>query len=281
MSTVLVTGARGRVARAVTARLAATGHVVRAAGSVPTEITAPAGVETAELALDRPETFEAALRGVRQVFLYPEPAGITAFIRAAESAGVEHAVLLSSSTVTGPDAAADPLAGHSLRVEQALTAAGVPSTFLRPDAFASNALGWAPLAGRALAVPLAYPDAETAPIHPEDLADLALDALTGGPLAGRSVTLTGPESLSFRTQLAVLAEAGGHPIEIERVSRAEAEAQMSRYRPHTMVSALLDLWAAADGRPATVHDTTATLLGRPARTFHQWARENAAAFAPH
>ncbi|WP_197085231.1 hypothetical protein [Saccharothrix sp. ST-888] len=48
-----------------------------------------------------------------------------------------------------------------------------------------------------------------------------------------------------------------------------------------MVSSLLNLWEAADHGLATIADTTETLIGRPARTFRQWARENAGAFTRH
>ncbi|MFE2326755.1 NAD(P)H-binding protein [Streptomyces sp. NPDC059385] len=282
--TVLITGARGNIGRAVLARLHSAGLTVRAASADTSRLTVPDGVEVVPLALDgpgTPEEYEAALRGVRQVFLYPQPAGIHGLVKAAEAAGVEHVVLLSSSSVAGPDAENDPLAGHSLKVERALADSGLTRTFLRPDAFAGNALAWARSIGRSEPVRLAYPDAHIAPIHPEDIADIAVKALTGDFLRGRAVTLTGPESLTFREQLAVLADVIGRPIPVEHITRAEAERQMGAHMPATVVGSLLDLWEAADHRPAAIADTTATLLGRPARTFRQWAEENSAHFAGH
>ncbi|MEU8524331.1 MULTISPECIES: NAD(P)H-binding protein [Streptomyces] len=280
--TTLVTGARGKVGQGLVARLHAAGHTVRAASAAPAELTVPEGVETVALALGSPDddALHTALRGVRQVFLYPDPAGIHTLIKAAEAAGVEHVVLLSSSSVLGPDAENDPLASHSLEVERALADSGLTCTFLRPDAFASNSLGWAYVVGGSLPVQLAYPDAHIAPIHPEDIADIAFEALTGEALTGRRITLTGPESLTFREQLAVLSDAVGRPIPVEQISRAEAEQQMGRFMPPAMVGSLLDLWSAASHGPATVADTTETLLGRPARTYREWARDNAGAFAP-
>ncbi|MEU8891251.1 NAD(P)H-binding protein [Streptomyces sp. NPDC048442] len=290
----LVTGARGKVGRSVVRQLHAAGHTVRAASAGPAELTVPDGVEAVELVLDRPDTFAAALDGVRQVFLYPNPAGIDALVKAAEAAGVEHVVLLSTSAVLAPDAATHPIASHSFLVEAALTDSRLAATFLRPDAFASNTLGMADAIRNGHPIALAHPDAHLAPIHPEDIADLAVDALTGDALTGgsltggsltgdsltgRAVVLTGPESLSFREQYATVAEETGREITIDRVTRAEAEAQMGRFMPARLVGALLDLWAAAEahGR-AEIHDTTASLLGRPARTYRQWVRENAGEF---
>ena len=279
--TTLVTGARGKVGQAVIGRLHAAGHTVRAASAMPAELTVPTGVEAAELALDRPETFDAALHGVRDVFLYPQPAGIHEFVKTAQAAGVEHVVLLSSSSVLGPDAANDPLASHNLQVERALADSDLPCTFLRAGAFATNALGWAWNIAGSLPVQLAYPDASITPIHPEDIADIAVEALTGTSLTGRSIALTGAEALTFREQLAILADTLGREILVERISRAEAEEQLGRHMPAPLVASLLNFWESAEHAPAAVHDTTATLLGRPARTFRQWAAENATAFAWH
>ncbi|WP_406312229.1 NAD(P)H-binding protein [Streptosporangium sp. NBC_01639] len=276
--TILITGARGKVGQAIVHRLHSAGVSIRAASADPAELTVPVGVEVAELGLDRPETFEAALRGVGQVFLYPEPDGIDAFIKTAEAAGVEHVVLLSSASVLNPGAETDPLASHSLKVEQALASSDLTCTFLRPDAFASNALGWAYFIGQNLPIQLAYPDADLAPIHSDDLADIAVEALSGGSLKGRSVTLTGAQSLTFREQLAVLSEVLERDIPVVKITHAEAEQQMSQYMPAPIAASLLALWSAASARPAAIADTTQTLLGKPARSFRQWARENAAAF---
>ncbi|WP_033216081.1 NAD(P)H-binding protein [Kitasatospora phosalacinea] len=276
--TVLVTGARGKVGRAVLERLHAAGRPVRAASARPAELAVPAGVVGVELVLNRPATFAAALEGVRQVFLYPEPAGIDAFTAAARAAGVEHVVLLSSSSVLAPGAESDPLGAHNLRVEQALAVSGLPTTLLRADAFASNALGWCAAIGAGLPVELPYPEASLAPVHPADVADVAVAALSGPELRGRAVTLTGGQRLTLREQVGVLADVLGRPVPVETVTRAEAERQLGRFMPAPLVGSLLSFWAAASTTPATIGDTTRTLLGVPERTFHQWATEHAAAF---
>ncbi|WP_327092096.1 NAD(P)H-binding protein [Nonomuraea sp. NBC_01738] len=293
--TILITGARGKIGQGVIDRLHASGLPIRAASARPAELTVPAGVATAELALDRPETFAAALRDVRQVFLYPNPEGIDAFVKSAHDAGVEHVVLLSSSAVLNPDAEHDPLASHNLAVERALTASGLTTTLLRPDAFATNTLGWARLIAGGLPVELPYPDADLAPIHSDDIADIAAailtaesattgaltsEALKGAALKGRALTLTGPEALTFRAQLAIVSEVLGRDVALRHITHDEAERQMLAYMPAQIVGSLLSFWAGAAARPAAIAGTTESLLSRPARTFRQWVRENAAAFTP-
>lgn len=275
--TILVTGARGNVGRRVLHRLHAAGHRLRASGRVPGDLSVPPGVEAVELDLTRPATFGAALSGVDSAFLYAEPEGAKDLFEAAARAGVRHVVLLSSSTVSGPAAASDPLALHHAAVEDALAASAVPGTVLRPGAFASNALGWshAIAAGQPLRIP--FPDAHTAPVHEDDIADVAVAALGGASFAGRTLTLSGPRSLTFRDQLAVLGALLGREIPLHELTREEAAEEFGRFMPAAVLTSLLDLWEASVGRPVEVHDVEA-VTGRPGRTFESWVREHLDAF---
>ncbi|MEC3915377.1 NAD(P)H-binding protein [Nocardia sp. CDC160] len=278
--TILVTGARGHIGRAVLESLHAKGLPVRAASKDPSALTLPAGVEAVALGEDDTESLTAALENVQQVFLYANPALANAFVTAAEKAGVEHVVLLSSSAVDGPNAEANPIGAMHVAVEKALAASSLTTTVLRPGGFDSNALGWveAVAAGRPIELP--YPEVALAMIHPLDIADIAVAALTGDELRGRTVSLTGPEPISFRAQIAALSAAIGREIPVVTVTPEAAREQMARSMPPFIADALLSVWADMDGHPQAPADTTETLLGVPARTFAQWARENAAAFAP-
>ncbi|MTE13246.1 NAD(P)H-binding protein [Nocardia aurantiaca] len=276
--TILVTGARGQIGRAVLTSLHAQGLPVRAASKDPSALNLPAGIQAVALRDDDPETLTAALENVRQVFLYANPATADLFVKAAEQAGVEHVVLLSSSAVDSPDAASNPIGASHLTVEKALAASTLTTTTLRPGGFDSNAFGWIPAVSAGQPIEHAYPDAALAMIHPLDIADIAVAALTGAELRGRTVKLTGPEAISFRAQIAALSEAIGREIPIAAITPAEAEAQLSRTMPPYIVKALLTIWSLTTDQPETPADTTETLLGVPARTFGQWARENAAAF---
>ncbi len=277
--TLLITGARGKVGQALIARLHAAGLPVRAASADPAALTVPAGVDTAELRLDAPETFSAALKDISQVFLYAEPAGIDAFLTESEAAGVEHIVLMSSSSVLGPDAENDPLGAHHLTVEQALTASGIAATVLRPDAFASNALGWAWFISNGMPIQHPYPDAQVAPIHIEDIADIALAAFHGGAVRGSVVSLSGAQPLTFREQLAVISSVLGRDIPVVHITPEKALEQLTEHMTPAMAGSLLAYWAFTAEHPVAIADTIESLLGRPARSFQQWVRENADAFS--
>ncbi|MVU76191.1 NAD(P)H-binding protein [Nocardia sp. ET3-3] len=275
--TILVTGARGQIGRAVLDSLHAKGLKVRAASNDPSALDLPAGVEAVALG-DEPETLSAAVDGVDQVFLYANPTRANAFAAAAEQAGVEHVVLLSSSAASHPQAADNPIGASHLAVEKALAATTLVTTTLRPGGFDSNAFGWIPAVRAGQPIEHAHPDAALAMIHPLDIADIAVAALTGTELRGHTVTLTGPEPISFRAQIGQLAEAIGREIPIVQISRDEAATQLSRTMPPHIVESLLAVWDRYVDSPETPADTTETLLSVPARTFAQWATENAAAF---
>ncbi|MDQ1009124.1 uncharacterized protein YbjT (DUF2867 family) [Streptomyces sp. V4I23] len=278
--TTLVTGSRGKVGSALLSLLQERGASVRAASAAPDKLALPDGLEPVRLALDDPSSFPAALQDVDSVFLYAEPSHIDAFVDAAHTAGVSHIVLLSSSSVLGADAASDPLAGHHLAVEEALTAGPVATTVLRPGAFAGNALQWARALRTTGVIDLPYPGSYGDPIHERDVAEAALAVLTDPGPRGRAYHLTGPESLTFAEQIAILERAAGRaaPIEIRAVTPEQWQESVSAYLPAAFARALLDYWASTDGSPALLTRTVEELTGRPARTFAEWAQEHADAF---
>ncbi|MFF9915797.1 NAD(P)H-binding protein [Streptomyces sp. NPDC013457] len=282
--TVLVTGSRGRVGSALLDLLHGAGIKARAASKNPADLSPPDGVDTVRCDLSDPADFEAALDGVDSVFLYAEPSHIDAFVARARTAGVQHIALLSSSSVLAPDAAENPIAASHLTVERALAAAAADGAFeathLQPGAFATNALqwSWAIRSGRAVELP--YPGSHGDPIHEQDIAEAAFAVLTDPGLRGSSHLLTGPESLDFTEQLAILAEVTGRPAASAAVTPEEWKRSVSAHIPEPFADALLSYWASHDGRPVPVTRTVEELTGHPARTFAQWAAEHAEAFRP-
>lgn len=274
--TILVTGARGNVGRRVLQRLYAAGHSVRASGRNPAELDVPEGVETVALDLNDPETFVAALAGVSKVLLYAEPDGIVKFLDEAEKAGVEQVVLLSSNTVGLPGAEKDPLAHHHVLVEEAVVASGLNYTILRPGAFMSNAFGWSYSLQQGDTIDQVFPEAQVAPVHEDDIADVAVVALTEKKLQDEVVDLTGPESLTFRQELEIVGEVLGRKLVINGLTREEGEAQMSNFVPPPVLTSLLNQWEAAVGVVADTSATAERITGKPARTFRQWVEEHAA-----
>ncbi|MFG2870623.1 NAD(P)H-binding protein [Streptomyces sp. NPDC048338] len=282
--TVLVTGSRGRVATTLLGLLHDAGIKAKAASKNPADLSPPDGVDTVRCDLADPTTFGAALEGVDSVFLYAEPSHIDAFTAQARAAGVRHVVLLSSSSVLAPDAADNPIAASHLAVERALESAAADGAFeathLQPGAFATNALQWSWAFRSSRPVELPYPGSHADPIHEKDVAEAAFAVLTESRLRGSSYLLSGPESLDFTEQLAILAEATGRTAAVHAVTPGQWKESVSSHIPETFADALLSYWAAHDGRPVPLTRTVEELTGHPARTFARWAAEHADAFRP-
>lgn len=222
------------------------------------------GDHVAELLDARGKRFDAsreldptALRRARRVFLAATEA--TALAAAARHARrLDRVVLLSSGSVVLP-----PSSPAALDAERVLTAAGLPVFPIRPLILAGGALAWAADIRPDGVLPLAHPDAMTAPIHERDVAAVAVAALLGRNPAATAAVLTGPALLSRRTQAELLAAAAGRRITVEELPAPD--------RPDDLISA-----AARGASPAT--DAVHRILGRPAAPFTTWAHDHAAAF---
>lgn len=276
--TILITGARGGIGASLLHRLHTSGHQVRAASRAAEKIDLPVGSTAVRLDLADPTTFPPALAGVSDMFLYAEPAGIEALLDAAVAGGVRRVVLLSSDSVTLRDADQNAIARHHLQVEQAVAAASVTSTVLRPGGFATMTTGWAEAIRAGYSVEQAYPDTRLDVIHPEDIADVAEQALTTDTLDGQTLSLGGPQMLSFRDQARTLGTLLDREIALSEASRERAITQLSSHVPAPFVESVLDYWdRISDGRTDPARSVE-RITGRPGRSFHQWADENLATF---
>jgi uncharacterized protein YbjT (DUF2867 family) len=280
---VLVTGATGQVGRHVVAQLVEAGCSVmaltRRAGAV-----FPASVEVVRGDLLVPESIP--VEGVSRMFLFPEPRTAREVVARAVEAGVSRIVTLSSGAVTGGFDT-----DFQLPVEQAVEASGVSWTHLRPGDFASNTLRlWGPMIRSSRVVRYAQPAALSLAIHEADIAAVGVAALLSDGHAGRWYDLTGPALITRREQVAAIGEALGEEVRFEEVDAAEAREILRSQGGWAAENADFLLGFAdysADGPSFEDVDWSAALvplptveevLGRPAKTYAQWARDNVEAF---
>jgi uncharacterized protein YbjT (DUF2867 family) len=279
---VLVTGATGRVGRAVVAQLLRAGVPVRALTRRPAAAGLPATVEVVAGDLTAPESLDAGLRGVSAVFLVWTAPRTTAPAVVERIATHARRVVFLSSPHRTPHPffqQPNPMAVLHADIERLIAAAGLASTIIRPGMFASNALHWwaAPIRGGDV-VRWPYGAAETAPIDERDIASVAARALHDDRHAGGDYVLTGPESLSQAVQVSSIGAAIGRRIRFEELSPEDFRRETAGRWPGPVVDMLLAAWGATVGRPAFVTSTVADVVGSPARTFRQWATDHADAF---
>ncbi|WP_433196617.1 NAD(P)H-binding protein [Nocardia sp. CA-107356] len=275
----VVFGARGNVGRHVAVGLSTRGEHVRLTSREPDAAGFPRGAEVVVADLERAETLPAALEGAQRVFLYAIPDGIDGFVAAAESAGVQHVVLLSSGAVLQADPESSPIARMHTVVESAIEKSELTWTFIRPGMFATNALWWWQRSirdeGR---VRVPYADARTAPIHEKDLAALAVTALTEPGHQGRAYPVWGPEALTLRKQVQRIGAAIGREITFEVIPVEQARVEMGRTMPQIGIDAVLAGWEAGITTSPQVSTVVEEITGQPAHTFAQWAQDHAPDF---
>lgn len=263
---VLVLGATGKTGRRVLARLSGAGVPVRA------------GSRGSDPAFDwnDAESWGRALDGVGSIYLAYAPdvaipgaeATVEAFIRTALSRGVSRIVMLSGRGE--PEAEV---------CEDILKTSGARWTILRCSWFAQNFSESFMLDG-VLAGELALPvnDMTEPFVDCDDIADVAVAALTGEGHEGKLYALTGPRSLSFAEAVAEISEPLGRPVRFTRVPLGDyAAAMRADGAPDDIVDLTTHLFGTLfDGRNAATEDGVMQALGRPAKDFRDYAREAAA-----
>lgn len=282
---ILVTGASGNVGREVVAQLVAAGHGVRVLARDPAKARAAVhrDVEVVQGDLADPTTLDDALSGVERMFSLSTGPDLGAheanLAAAATRAGSTRVVKLS---VTGAGSGSDnAIVRWHEAGENAFRDSGLAWTFVRPGAFMSNALGWAPSIKALGKVFLPQGQGKMVPVHPRDIAAVSVAALTKGGHEGKSYSLTGGVALSAGEMVAVLSEVLGTSIEYVAVTEDVARNGMLKAgMPLPVVDALLE-WTASTraGESAQPLPTVQQILGRQPISWREWVIENAAAFS--
>jgi uncharacterized protein YbjT (DUF2867 family) len=230
---------------------------------------------------NRPETFAAALKGVRQAFLLTTPrmdiVNIEgAFLDVARKAGVQRVVRLSA--VGANPWGSSPLARAHGRCEAQLESCGLAWTILRPTMFMQNLT---PMYGESVAMTstLYAPagDARIPFVDTRDVAAVATAVLTGAGHEGLVYEITGPELYTYAGVAQLLSAQLGRTVEFVDVPddaayKSMTDLGMSEYMAHSLIT-LFHLFR-ANGSTAVTLGTVTRLTGRPARTLQTYLKEN-------
>ncbi|MFC8141795.1 NAD(P)H-binding protein [Streptomyces paradoxus] len=261
---ILVTGATGKTGRRVVRMLQERGVTVRAASR--------SGTPSFDWS-DR-STWEPALRGVTGMYLVVPGLGgpqaaedIAAFARQASAAGSRRAVLLSV-----PEGGTDH--EHVLAAEQALEHAGLDWTVLRPrwffQNFSEDFLHDPVMSGE---VRLPAGDGKEAFVDAEDIAEVAVAALTEAGHAGWHYELSGPRLMTFGDAVAEIARATGRDLRyVPLTAEAYADEQRAQGVPEEWVQLSAGLYEyVRSGGLASLGDGVQRALGRAPRDFSEYA----------
>ncbi|GAA4907958.1 NAD(P)H-binding protein [Streptomyces coeruleoprunus] len=271
---ILVAGATGNVGGEVVRALARAGEPVRALVRKPTDVPAEQAVGD----LDDPDSLAPALDGVRGVFLLPGYRDMPGLLARMRRSGVERVVLLSSLATVATDTD-NVLSRYMIGSEAAVRESGLAWTFLRPNAFMSNALRWLPQLREGDLVRDSFGAVPVASVDPYDIAAVAVRALLDPGHEERVHPLSGPEPLLPAQRLATLAEVLGRDLRFHALSDDEGRAAMAASGvPEPYIRAFFGFYGDGTLDESQVYPTVEEVTGTPPRTFHQWATAHRTAF---
>lgn len=223
----------------------------------------------------RPDTWSAALSGVRSAYVTFQPdlavegseQAIARLSEIARQRRLERVVLLSGRGEPGAQ-----------RAEVALQASGVPWTIVRASWFNQNfSEGY--LRDSVLAGEIALPAGPVPEpfVDADDIADVAFAALTDSRHANKLYEVTGPRALTFAEAVGEIAAALDRPIRYVQISPDDFVVSMRAYASEDIVRLMHELFTVVlDGRNVSVMHGVRDALGRAPRDFSDYVRRTAA-----
>lgn len=266
---ILIIGKNGKTGSRVNQRLQTLGYTTRALS----RSTSPS------FDWEQPGTWRSAIEGTRTAYVTYQPdlavpraeSQIKEFVRIAADAGVEHIVLLSGRGEDGAE-----------RAENVLKDSGISWNIVRASWFAQNFSESFMLDG-ILSGELVLPAGDIVEpfIDVDDIADVAVAALTKPDLRNRLFEVTGPRALTFAQCLEQISEAIGHPVKYTRIPvDAYINALNEQGVPHELQWLLRELFTEVfDGRNSNVMPGVEEALGRPATDFKNYVQKTIASGA--
>ena len=260
----LVLGGTGKTGRRIVDQLTDRGLPVRV------------GSRTASIPFDWEDesTWAAALQGVRAAYIsyFPDIAipgaveAVSAFAELALDRGARRLVLLSGR---GEE--------EAQRSERAVQETGADVTVVRCAWFMQNFSEQDFLVGPILDGEVVLPaaDDQLDPlIDADDIADVAVAALTDDRHIGETYELTSPRLMTFRDAVGEIAAVSGRRIEYVPVSVEEYAAGAAELGvPEEFVGFLTYLFGEVLGNNAYVTDDVQRALGRSPRDFSDYVRD--------
>ncbi|MEP1199293.1 NmrA family NAD(P)-binding protein [Tateyamaria sp.] len=258
--TILVLGATGKTGSRIAARLEDKGHKVRRGSR---------GSET-PFDWEKPETWPAILDGVSSAYIsyFPDIAfpgaveQVEAFTALAKETGLQRLVLLTGRGEF-----------HAERAEEVIRNSGIPFTIVRAAWFAQNfsegALLDPVMAG---VLPMPAGDVREPIVDVDDIADVAVVALTEEGHAGALYEVTGPRLMTFADMAQELSSAMGRTVQYLPISFEDFHAEIASANGLMIADVITDIARETlDGRNAILADGVQRALGRAPRDFAEFA----------
>ncbi len=291
--TILVTGSTGNVGRQVVEQLVKRGADVRALVRDPAKASFPAGVGVVQGDMLDVDSLRSAFAGISTLFLLnavapDEYTQALIALNLAREAGIERIVYLS---VIHSDRYLNvPHFAAKFGVERMIEQMGLHATILRPAYFINNDLTVKDVVTGYGVYPMPIGSKGLAMVDTRDIAEVAAIELVrreqaAAPLPLERINLVGPDTLSGTDVAAIWTEVLGRPIAYAGDDTAGFEKNLRQFMPGWMAfdMRLMSERFLTEGMVPEAGDVErlAALLGRPLRSYRQFAVETAMENAKH
>jgi len=275
---ILVTGANGTTGSEIARQLVAAGSPVRVllrdrakAAGLP-----KSGFDIALGSFEDVPSLDKAMKGIKAVFLasfeHPDQLALQAnVIEAARRARVGMIARLSASSAD-PDSP-DPLVANHGKGDRQLAQSGLGHVLIRPQWFNQNFLSYCP--GGVIRLPAGQ--ARLPFVDVRDIGAVTIKALSDPGHDGRAYVLTGSVALNHAEVAAILSKATGKRFAYEDMAPEDYRRQLIDEGASDFYADLIvNLFDRMRRRgTAPISDDIRKVLGRPAITFRQFAKDYA------
>lgn len=282
--TILITGASGNIGRQVVQQLVERGAAVRALVRDPSKASFPAGVEVVQGDLLDVQALRRALAGVSTLFLLngvvpDEFTQALVTLNLARDAGIERVVYLS--VIHSDKYLNVPHFAGKFGVERMLEQMGFGATILRPAYFMQNDLTIKDVVLGHGVYPMPIGAKGLAMIDTRDIAEIAavelLERDTSQQLPLKRINLVGPDTLTGADVAGIWSAVSGRAVAYGGDDTAGFEKNLLNFMPGWMAydMRLMSERFLSDGMVPQAGDVErlATLLGRPLRSYREFASE--------
>ncbi len=273
---ILVTGANGTTGSEITRQLVADRRPVRVLLRDPAKAAGLPNVDIALGSYEDVSSLDKAMKGITAVFLasfeHPDQLALQAnVIEAARRAGVRMIARLSASSAD-PDSP-DPLVANHGKGDRQLAQSGLGHVLIRPQWFNQNFLTYCP--GGVIRLPAGQ--ARLPFVDVRDIGAVTIKALSEPGHNGQAYVLTGPEALDHAQVAAILSKATGKRFIYEDIAPETYRRQLIEGGASEFYADLIiNLFERMRRRgTAPISDDIRKVLGRPAITFRQFAKDYA------
>jgi uncharacterized protein YbjT (DUF2867 family) len=265
-SPILIIGKNGKTGRRVSQRLQALGYTTRGVS------------RSTDLVFDweRPQTWRSAMQGMHSAYVTYQPdlavphaqADITKFVAIAREVGLSHIVVLSGRGEAGAQQA-----------EGIVMNSGLTWNIIRASWFFQNFSESFMLQG-ILSGELMLPAGDTLEpfVDADDIADVAVAALTEPELGNRVLELSGPRAMTFAQCMTELSQALERPVKYTRIPVDDFIGALAQQgETEEMQWLLRELFTTVlDGRNSHLVSGVEEALGRPATDFKRYLEKTIA-----